>query len=715
MNKRALSKCLAIISAVIMTGCSSSNTPAETAEDTLSAEVTTVSETTVETTSERTTTAEETTLSETSAETTVTAENLSEADFGKYFKTDLDISDYDKRFCGFKFDETIIINSEDEFYLKSGTADMISAAENAVRQSDIWKNTESFCKTAVLNNDGTFTHTVTENGETKEVSRFALDSNVVDENGYAKMLFNCAAVDDFDGDGKKETFLIMTIPSFSWLNDKWDFGVFINSSGEARLLCDGVAGYFEPIRYDGFMHMGISFGVNIISSFAKIYAVENDIAVEKHDAFSLGGHESGITMFESAAQAPGCWLVVWDNVDKIYKEVAAEPVSEELAKEIFNSPLVESLRNDDSRNEDILNDYDKFAESLTMYGGKYITVVPVFSEYCFVYENGELSEFDVPILESCIDSKTVVERISLADAERLAAPAPDEGSAEYAQYTINKDIICTNKDAFISAGGADALSAAEKAVKESGIYKRISHYLKNGGSLSFEQEGTIYTISPEFLDGETVKPLFSSGVYADFDKDGRNEAFIVMRLPTDRHLLLEKKNGEKVWEQELLLFVSSDGNVKVKDRIIFGGYTALEGVIEYGNEAHLLTDYEIISVRESVAVTELKGAVPTGNGVSFNGIVFYDPSKKDYCFARYYPISEELLKKLNDSPEFKAAYPEKTVKKAWIAGESLIYTDDYLGCWLFDGEGFTKVEKMYRYYPEYVGGGICYTVDFLSK
>lgn len=713
MNKKALTKCTAFISAVIMAGCSAANTPDETSADTTSAEVTTVSEASSETTSEETTTAEETTISETSAETTVTEETLPGSDLEKHFKTDLDISDYDKRFCGFKFDESVIINSEDDFYNKGGTADMLAAAENAVRQTDIWKNTESICKTAVLNPDGSFNHTVTENGETKTVSRFALDSDLVDENGYAKIVFENAVIDDFDGDGKQEAFLLLGTPSFDWLSDREEFAVFVNSSGEAQLLCNGVGAYFEPIRYDGFMHMGISFGVNIISSFAKIYAVENDIAVEKHDAFSLGG-KSGITMLESAAQAPGCWLVVWDNVDRIYKEVAAEPVSEELAKEIFDSPLVESLRKDESRNEDILSDFDKFAESLTMYGGKYITVVPVFSAYCFVYENGVLSEFDVPILNSCNDGRNV-ERISLADAERLAAPEPYEGSAECAKYTINKDIICTDRDAFISAGGADSLSAAEKAVKESGIYKRISHYLKNGGDLSFEQEGTIYTISPEFLDGENVKPLFSSGIYADFDRDGRNEAFIVMRLPTDRHLVLEKENGEKVWEQQLLLFVSSDGNVKVKDRIIFGEYTALEGVIEYGEEAHLLTDHIIISVRDGVAFTELTGAVPTGNSVSFNGIVFYDPSKKDYCFAKYYPVNDEILEELNNSPEFKAAYPEKTVKKAWIAGESLIYTDDYLGCWLFDGEGFTKAEGMYLYHPEYVNGGICYTVDFLSK
>ena len=161
MNKRALTKCIAMISAVIMTGCSSSNTPDEASGDTLSAEVTTVSETTVETTLSETTTAEETTVSETSAETTVTEETLSESTLDKHFKTDLDI-----------------------------------------------------------------------------------------------------------------------------------------------------------------------------------------------------------------------------------------------------------------------NDFDEFAASLTMYGGKYITVVPVFSEYCFVYENGELSEFDIPILDSGMDGRTV-ERISLADAERLAAPAPN--------------------------------------------------------------------------------------------------------------------------------------------------------------------------------------------------------------------------------------------------------------------------------------------------
>lgn len=424
MNKKALTKCTAFISAVIMTGCSASNTPAETVETTLSDEAATVSETSAETTSAETTTSEETTVSETSPETTVTEEMLPEADLEKHFKTDLDISDYDKRFCGFKFDESVIINSEDDFYNKGGTADMLAAAENAVRQTDIWKNTESICKTAVLNDDGSFTHTVTENDETKEVSRFALDSELVDENGYAKIVFENAVIDDFDGDGKQEAFLLLGTPSFDWLSDREEFAVFVNSSGEAQLLCNGVGAYFEPIRYNGFMHMGISFGVNIISSFAKIYAVENDIAVEKHDAFSLGSNQSGIAMFESAAQAPGCWLVVWDNVDRVYKEVSADPLPAGLAWDLYNSPLVESLRKDESRNVDILNDYDTFAASLIMYGGKYIMVGAVFSEYCFVYENGELSEFDVPILDSGMEGRTV-ERISLADAERLAAPAPN--------------------------------------------------------------------------------------------------------------------------------------------------------------------------------------------------------------------------------------------------------------------------------------------------
>lgn len=215
MNNKSLLKCMAFISAVIMTGCSSSEIPDETVETTLAAEITTVSETTVETTSEETTTAEET-----SEETTEEITIAEKTDFDKYFQTNLDISDYDKRFCGWKFDKSIIINSEDEFYLKGGTADMLKAAENAVRQTDIWKNTEGMCKTAVLNDDGSFTHTVTENDETKEVSRFALDSNVVDENGYAKIVFSSAAVDDFDGDGKKEAFLLLTIPSFDWLNDR---------------------------------------------------------------------------------------------------------------------------------------------------------------------------------------------------------------------------------------------------------------------------------------------------------------------------------------------------------------------------------------------------------------------------------------------------------------------------------------------------------------
>ena len=67
--------------------------------------------------------------------------------------------------------------------------------------------------------------------------------------------------DDFDGDGKQEAFLLLGTPSFDWLSDREEFAVFVNSSGAAQLLCNGVGAYFEPIRYNGFMHMGISFGV----------------------------------------------------------------------------------------------------------------------------------------------------------------------------------------------------------------------------------------------------------------------------------------------------------------------------------------------------------------------------------------------------------------------------------------------------------------------
>lgn len=235
-------------------------------------------ETTASETSAAISVTSQTTFTETTSETApkTTETEKAPVSFAQYFTSAADTSDYAERFCGWCFDSSADVYTAAEFYGAGGTEEMLSAAEAAVRDSEIFKENELICQTALLGEDGVFYYSVPGEEEASLKGIFSLSSKAVDENGHALVSFKSAAVCDFDGDGKKEAFILMTIPNaentFGYTED---CAVFVNSSGEAQLLTSGVDGYIRLIRYDGFAHAALSFGYNNITTFSEIYAAEN--------------------------------------------------------------------------------------------------------------------------------------------------------------------------------------------------------------------------------------------------------------------------------------------------------------------------------------------------------------------------------------------------------------------------------------------------------
>lgn len=157
-------------------------------------------------------------------------------------------------------------------------------------------------------------------------------------NGTAELDFQQGVYDDFDGDGKKESFLLFgcTHP----MGESIHFGIFVGSDGKAEALPDSVCILdvaLCPVRYNGFTHIIISGGYNNLTHHAEFYAVENGSAVHKHSEFAPPKPYKGAFMQARMAQASGDWLIFWNEEKNDYCTVLGDELTDEQAEDLFRS------------------------------------------------------------------------------------------------------------------------------------------------------------------------------------------------------------------------------------------------------------------------------------------------------------------------------------------------------------------------------------------
>lgn len=681
-------------------------------------QVTTTSATQTESaafTTRKTTEAVTTTAIEESAET-----ETEPVDFSEYFTFNYDTSDYGERFCDWYFDSACVMQTEQEFLHKGGTKEILAAGEKAVRNSEDFQKADEISQTAELRDDGIFYYTA--DGELDR--SYSLSDELVDEKGRAQILFNSAVADDFDGDGSTEFFLLYNIPAFDWLDRRMQCLVFVDKNGNAEYLTSGFGGYLMPIRYEGFTHIAACFGINIISHYMNIYALENGAPQVKRTAFGQG-IKQGISMSESAAQAPGSWLVVWDNIDKKYKEIESEPVPEELVNAIYNSSFADELKADDTSFDSA--DWDsaeKLGERLCIYGGKYLS----YGLYdTFEYDNGYFTEACEHIIASYYGDDTII--MSISEAEKLCKNPPAAPGAECAPYEISTEGVFDTEEEFAKAA-PHILAAAEDIVYQSKYYKNLSYQLehaeKNGNIYTFNNCGTAAINTPKtyqcnfdsaFFEGDKVKPLFKLGAYDDFDGDGKKEGFIAFRLPY-AFQIDPFMNDISDYELEMLVYASDkDGCVVTCNYAhTFDKFS----LIKYSDETHLLINENekwtyIYSVRYGEPYYEICSVEPNEDGVSFGENTFYDTELNKYRRAKLIETDSVLLDKLNESAAFIEKNGDKKAELAWIAGGSYIVTDS-CGTYRWDGEEFSLISGYSGYYEVAHNNGeyITQEVDFLS-
>lgn len=198
--------------------------------------------------------------------------------------------------------------------------------------------------------------------------------------------------EDFDGDGKKEGFLLYSCAD-EVLDYRINYVIFADGNGGAEWLINslGVCGSLNPIRYNGFIHMCTAFGVNNITHHAEIYAVENSKVVYKKSMFSPGSSFCGAFILESAPQAPGSWISFWNENERKYFTLDIEDISDEEAEELYNSA---AFKNDETLSE-LYESADQLKNRCGVTGKKYYSVgtksiwIVTFERKNGAFENAE--------------------------------------------------------------------------------------------------------------------------------------------------------------------------------------------------------------------------------------------------------------------------------------------------------------------------------------
>lgn len=303
---------LAAALALTMTACSDTNTAEVTTipdVETTESVITASEETTAET--EETTTAEATTVSETEKETsaeTTAAETSENEDSGI-----LDLSNYSGNFYDWELVEDMTVYDKSNFPVGE---DVIERAIEAVRKSENFnKQREDFEANEHIDDE-------------KKKAAF-------DENGEAIINFNSGVYEDFDGDGKKEAFIVLE-SYLSFGSDKYIYTVFANSDGVVEFMEEHSGWAYcelKGIRYNGFMHLYIHSGAFASIEELDIYAVENSIAVPVWncgEAYDIEKKSNSIFLYGTATKmVEGYSLFFWNDELKKYCALTGEEIDNE--------------------------------------------------------------------------------------------------------------------------------------------------------------------------------------------------------------------------------------------------------------------------------------------------------------------------------------------------------------------------------------------------
>lgn len=631
--KKAKLLCV-LLSAAMLAACSGNG--AETFTET------TFTETSTETTLTETFT--ETTVTETSAETTFT-----EADIERAEQEYVQVST-DNEFIDFEFIEDY-----------KGTTDIGDLADKAVK---FLKETEFYAKS--MENINEFTD--------EELASYIEDGVIVPK-------FNTAYPNDYDGDGKTETFIEIDMPYCTLRACLCRFYIFADSGGNMTfLMCSPVWLLYDNVKLLDYGRVKQIIlggdGSAGAESNNELYGVQNGEPVclyggrrryYKNDCFiyTTGWGGGGDFMY-------------YDTAYRKYRAIIGVQLTvDEIRAMDKDGALAEYYGNDE---------YGDRIYGLV--GGKYYCVNfgMNYTEAVFTYDNGKFKLEEDSNVRLNLENHSGCEAVVDIDIEQAlkSMKQPIEpfinvpSDAEFIDYNLIGNY----------PGTTDIGDLADKAVEFLKTTEAYASSMKNADIFTEEGLRRIYMEHDydeetreemiksnaeeysEYLDGNgAVVPKLNVAYPNDYDGDGKEEAFIVVDMPV--------KEGTFVSQgmiKSFLIFAGSDGKMQLIDSFS-GAYSAV--LLDYGVCRHIAiggsgpvgaADHTILyGVRDGRAVVLYSGRCGFYKEDCFLAVygwqgsgdfMYYDTKAQEYFAVGSVDINIYDIKKLDKDNVLKEYYDD---------------------------------------------------------
>lgn len=348
--------------------------------------------------------------------------------------------------------------------------------------------------------------------------------------------FEIAYPNDYDGDGRTETFITVAMPFRVDYSVLTRFFLYADSEGNMTLL-DHISGVYDTVFLNYGSVKQITFGGSGtvgIEDHTNLYGVKDG----KADLlYSIRGefHKKDCFLSAFGAQGSGAFMY-YDTAACEYRAIAGEDIAIDKIKEMDST-------------DELSEFYEWLDEQGQLYaeliGGRYYVIIrgAMDTGTVYLYENGKFIQTEdcQYVRDSHYDdlSKVIDIDINKALAE-MKKPAESFVKVSPGNEFIDFDFIEDYR------GTDDIGELADKAVE---FLTTTEEYAE---SMEHIDEFTDEKFAPYIKDGVIVSKL-NTAYPEDYDGDGRTETFIVADMPV--------LQGKQPLIRSFLIFADSSGHM----------------------------------------------------------------------------------------------------------------------------------------------------------
>lgn len=378
----------------------------------------------------------------------------------------------------------------------------------------------------------------------EEFSDYIKDGEIVPK-------FSIAYPNDYDGDGRTETFIAVDMPVHYSSNILTSFYIYADGAENMTLLdVSGTPGENVTfLNYGRDKQIAFGGGFSPYGSITYLYGVKYGSPVLLYS--EQAGLEKRACFLRSHGFQASERFMYYDTAAREYRNIAAEKVSHDKLKSLDTSGSLNSVFEEHG---------DRF--SAWTVGGKYYCIKVTF-EFAdvYTYDNGTFTLMNDPIagLSIPISSEPCVKDIDIdsavAEMKKPVEPfVKVSADNEFIDYEFIENYQGTKDIGDLADKAVDFLMTTDEYAEAMSAIEEID-----------EEFG-----EPYIADGKII-PQFETAYPEDYDGDGKTETFIIAAMPfrVDYSILTR-----------FFIYADSNGNMTLLDHVS-GVYDTI--LLNYGD------------------------------------------------------------------------------------------------------------------------------------